>query len=105
MRQAFIGVDVGTSSARAGVFDERGALLATNRHPITLWHEAGNVVEQSSAEIWSACAAAVRAAMAEAGLPPSAVGGWASTRPARWWCSIRGPTRSPSVRPARRAAT
>jgi D-ribulokinase len=75
MKQAFIGVDVGTSSARAGVFDERGALLATARHPITLWHEAGNVVEQSSSEIWSACTAAVRAAMAEAGLPPSAVGG------------------------------
>ncbi len=75
MKQAFIGVDVGTSSARAGVFDERGALLATARRPITLWHEAGNVVEQSSAEIWSACAAAVRAAMAETGLPPSAVGG------------------------------
>src|SRR4051812_34389419 len=75
MRQAFIGVDVGTSSARAGVFDERGALLATARHPITIWHEAGNVVEQSSSEIWSACIAAVRAAMAEAGLPPSAVAG------------------------------
>ncbi|HSS82889.1 MAG TPA: FGGY family pentulose kinase, partial [Reyranella sp.] len=75
MRQAFIGVDVGTSSARAGVFDERGALLATARHPITVWHEAGNVVEQSSSEIWSACTAAVRAAMAETGLPPSAVGG------------------------------
>src|SRR5712671_1579935 len=75
MRQAFIGVDVGTSSARAGVFDERGALLATARHPITVWHEAGNVVEQSSAEIWSACTAAVRLAVAEAGLPPSAVNG------------------------------
>jgi D-ribulokinase len=75
MRQAFIGVDVGTSSARAGVFDERGALLATARHPITVWHEAGNVVEQSSSEIWSACTDAVRTAMAEASLPPSAVGG------------------------------
>jgi D-ribulokinase len=75
MRQAFIGVDVGTSSARAGVFDERGTLLATARHPITVWHEAGNVVEQSSSEIWSACAAAVRSAMAEAKLPPSAVRG------------------------------
>src|SRR6202521_5222396 len=75
MRQAFIGVDVGTSSARAGVFDEKGALLATARHPITVWHEAGNVVEQSSSEIWAACAASIRAAMAEAALPPSAVKG------------------------------
>jgi D-ribulokinase len=75
MRQAFIGVDVGTSSARAGVFDESGTLLATARHPITVWHEAGNIVEQSSSEIWAACAASVRAAMAEAALPPSAVRG------------------------------
>src|SRR6267142_277217 len=75
MRQAFIGIDVGTSSARAGVFDENGVLLATARHPITVWHEAGSVVEQSSAEIWSACAASVRAAMGEAAIPPSAVKG------------------------------
>ena len=75
MQQAFIGVDVGTSSARAGMFDETGRLLATARHPITVWHEAGSVVEQSSSEIWAACVAAVRAAMAEAALPPSAVKG------------------------------
>ena len=75
MRQAFIGVDVGTSSARAGVFDETGMLLATARCPITVWHEAGNVVEQSSSEIWAACVTAVRAAMVEAALPPSAVKG------------------------------
>ena len=75
MRQAFIGVDVGTSSARAGVFDETGTLLATARHPITVWHEAGSVVEQSSSEIWAACAASVRTAMVEAAIPPSAVKG------------------------------
>jgi D-ribulokinase len=75
MRQAFIGVDVGTSSARAGVFDEGGTLLATARHPITVWHETGNIVEQSSSEIWAACAASVRAAMGEAALPPSAIKG------------------------------
>src|SRR6185503_20167482 len=75
MRQAFIGVDVGTSSARAGVFDEKGSLLATARHPITVWHEAGSVVEQSSSEIWAACGAAVRAAMADAAIAPAAVKG------------------------------
>src|SRR3979411_2915094 len=77
MRQAFIGIDVecGPSSARAGVFDEKGSLLATARHPITVWHEAGGVVEQSSSEIWAACVASVRTAMVEAAISPSAVKG------------------------------
>ena len=34
---AFIGVDVGTLSARAGIFDERGHLLATAKRPIKIW--------------------------------------------------------------------
>src|ERR1700752_4976693 len=75
MQQAFVGIDVGTSSARAGIFDENGTLLATARHPITVWHEAGSVAEQSSAEIWAACATSVRTAMAEAALPASAIKG------------------------------
>src|SRR5258708_16009780 len=75
MQQAFVGIDVGTSSARAGIFDEDGTLLATARHPITVWHEAGSVAEQSSTEIWAACATSVCAAMAEAALPASAVKG------------------------------
>ena len=75
MSQAFIGIDVGTSSARAGVFDQSGTLLATARNPIRIWHEAGGVVEQSTADIWAACAASVRTAMARAAIPPSAVKG------------------------------
>jgi D-ribulokinase len=75
MRQAFIGIDVGTSSTRAGIFDERGNLLATARHPIQTWQEAGDIVEQSSADIWNACASSVRSAMAEAALSPDCVKG------------------------------
>ena len=75
MQQAFVGIDVGTTSARAGIFDENGSLLATARHPITVWHEVGSVVEQSSSGIWDACVASVRAAMAEATLPASAIKG------------------------------
>jgi D-ribulokinase len=75
MQQAFVGIDVGTSSARAGIFDENGSLLATARHPITVWHEAGSIAEQSSSGIWEACAASVRAAMAEAAVPASAIKG------------------------------
>src|ERR1700740_176125 len=73
--QAFIGVDVGTTSTRAGIFDEAGNLLATARHPIQVWHEAGDIVEQSSSDIWDAACSAVRAAMVEAALPSDAVKG------------------------------
>ena len=30
----YLGIDVGTGSARAGLFDENGALLATAKHDI-----------------------------------------------------------------------
>jgi D-ribulokinase len=75
MEQAYIGVDVGTSSTRAGVFDEKGKLLGTAKHGITTWHEAGDIVEQSSTDIWQACTAAVCAAMAEAAVKSDAVRG------------------------------
>jgi len=73
--RAFIGVDVGTTSARAGIFDERGALLATARHPIAIWREPGAIVEHSSADIWSACTATVRSSMREARLRPDDIAG------------------------------
>ena len=63
MPRAYIGVDVGTTSTRAGVFDEAGTLLATARHPIRIWQEAGDIVEQSSQDIWDACVRSVRTAM------------------------------------------
>jgi len=75
MRQAFIGVDVGTTSARAGLFDAEGTLLATARRPIALWREAGDIAEQSTEDIWQACAGAVRDALAEANMPPALVKG------------------------------
>ncbi|MGY8707789.1 FGGY-family carbohydrate kinase [Bradyrhizobium sp. 18BD] len=75
MPRAYIGVDVGTTSTRAGVFDEAGTMLATARHPIRIWHEAGDIVEQSSEDIWDACIKSVRAAMAEAAIVPDSVGG------------------------------
>jgi FGGY-family pentulose kinase len=73
--QAFVGVDVGTSSTRAAVFDETGKLLGIARRPIKTWHETGDIVEQSSTDIWNACTAAVGAAMAEAAIRPDAVKG------------------------------
>jgi D-ribulokinase len=71
----FIGVDVGTASARAGVFDDSGALLASARRDIPLYLEPGDIAESSSENIWAAVCAAVREAVAKAGITPEAVKG------------------------------
>ena len=75
MREAYIGVDVGTLSARAGVFDNAGRLIASARRPIVIWREPGDIVEQSSDDIWRAATRAVREAMEASGLAPEAVRG------------------------------
>ena len=76
-RSLFIGVDVGTGSARAGVFDAAGALLGVRREAIQTWRDPGDFVEQSSDDIWRACCVAVRGAMAEAGATAPEIGGLA----------------------------
>ncbi len=75
MAEAYLGIDVGTGSARAGLFDRHGRLLAAAKRPIRLWREDPNVFEQSSDDIWQAIRASVREALAAAGLPGEAVKG------------------------------
>ncbi|MBO9126650.1 MULTISPECIES: FGGY-family carbohydrate kinase [unclassified Rhizobium] len=70
-----IGVDVGTGSARAGVFDLGGRMLASAKRDITLYREAGSIVEQSSNEIWQAVCEAVRQSVLDAAVDPRAVVG------------------------------
>ncbi|KAL0763496.1 hypothetical protein Bca101_079647 [Brassica carinata] len=60
-RSVFLGVDVGTGSARAGLFDESGKLLGSSSSPIQIWKD-GDCVEQSSTDIWHAVCAAVKSA-------------------------------------------
>ncbi len=71
----FIGVDVGTGSARAGIFDLRGQLLGSAKHAIQTWYLPGEMVEQSSEDIWQACVAAVRQALRESAIDPARVRG------------------------------
>ncbi|TCQ08908.1 FGGY-family pentulose kinase [Rhizobium sp. PP-F2F-G36] len=66
--QYVIGVDVGTGSARAGVFDLAGQMLGVAKRDITLFREGGGMVEQSSTEIWAAVCDVVRSAVATAGI-------------------------------------
>lgn len=71
----YLGVDVGTGSARAGVFDARGTLLGAASEPFATFRPEPDFVEQSSDDIWRACGVAVRAALARAGVPKERVRG------------------------------
>jgi D-ribulokinase len=69
-----IGVDVGTGSARAGLFNLAGEMLAMARQDIRLWRD-GASVEQSSDDIWRAVCAAVREAVAKSGVRSEQIAG------------------------------
>lgn len=73
--QHFLGIDVGTGSARAGVFDVSGTLLGSAKADIALWRDAGGIVEQSSNDIWRAVCASAREAVRRAGVAPQSVAG------------------------------
>ena len=71
----WLGIDVGTGSARAGVFAADGRLLGAARHDLRTWREGGEIVEQSSDDVWAACRVATRGALTAASLPGEAVRG------------------------------
>ena len=70
-----IGVDVGTGSARAGIFDVAGRMVASAKRDITLFHASGSIVEQSSGEIWNAVCDSVKDALSQAEVSPDQVAG------------------------------
>ncbi|TKA98300.1 ribulokinase [Cereibacter changlensis] len=75
MDRHVIGIDVGTGSARAGVFDARGALLGAGKCDIAMHRPDGRIAEQCSAQVWDAVCAATRKALAQAGIDPASVAG------------------------------
>lgn len=68
-----IGVDVGTASARAGLFDLRGNRLAIASEPIQIHRPMPEYAEQSSEDIWRAVGKVVRQVVQEAPVKPEQV--------------------------------
>lgn len=71
----FLGIDVGTGSARAGLFTTDGRGVGRGQRDLRIWRTIPDHVEQSSDDIWNAVTGAVADALADAGRPGSAVQG------------------------------
>jgi len=82
----YIGLDVGTGSARACLIDENGDILSVADKDIETWHDkAGYYVrlvvkrakqqEQSTDDIWAACCSVTRQVVQESGVDPKSVKG------------------------------
>jgi FGGY-family pentulose kinase len=73
--QFVIGVDVGTGSARAGLFDAHGSMLASSVQPIQMWRPKPEHVEQSSDDIWRAICFTIRECLEQTGIAARDVAG------------------------------
>ncbi len=70
-----MGIDVGTGSARAGVFDGQGHMLGAASREIEMFRPQPDFVEQSSTNIWRAVCDATREAVREARVQPDRIAG------------------------------
>lgn len=68
-----LGIDVGTGSTRAGLFDTNGDLIAVSKQDIMLFSEGSSIFEQSSEDIWSAVCFCVRDVIRQTGVDPAMV--------------------------------
>ncbi|MFE0017488.1 FGGY-family carbohydrate kinase [Mesorhizobium sp. NPDC059054] len=68
MAPVLAAIDVGTGSARAGLFDRDGQLLARAERPIAMNQASAGHYEQDSENIWAAACEAMRAARQAAGV-------------------------------------
>jgi FGGY-family pentulose kinase len=75
MEALYLGVDVGTGSVRAGLFDANGVRRGMGTEPILIFRPEEDFVEQSSEDIFRAAGKAIRQALSQAGAPATSVQG------------------------------
>lgn len=71
----FVGVNVGTGSARAGVFDVHGALKGVAKRPTITYRNDADHAEQSSAQVWQAVCESVAEAVEASAVSPQDIAG------------------------------
>ncbi len=73
--ESFLGIDVGTGSVRAALFDLQGRKRGRGSRAIGIWHPRDGYAEQSSEDIWQAAAGATHDALREARVDREQVAG------------------------------
>lgn len=68
-----LGIDIGTGSARAGIFTPDGVMLAEAKTPIAMHRPAEHHVEQSSTDIWRAVCSATQRAREASGVAAASI--------------------------------
>ncbi|OQD68523.1 hypothetical protein PENDEC_c034G01790 [Penicillium decumbens] len=71
----FIGIDVGTGSARACIIDAKGDIVGLASENIGLWQPEHGYYEQSTSDIWRCICAAVQRAISQHNINPETVCG------------------------------
>ncbi|KAI5949258.1 hypothetical protein KGF57_004857 [Candida theae] len=71
----YVGVDVGTGSARACLIDTNGIILGLAEKPISRQELKPNYITQNSTEIWNAICYCVKRCLSESGVDPQHVFG------------------------------
>ncbi|RLV96337.1 putative sugar kinase [Spathaspora sp. JA1] len=71
----YVGVDVGTGSARACLIDTNGIILGLAERPITRHELKANFITQNSTEIWNAICFCVKSCLRDSGVEPEHVFG------------------------------
>lgn len=71
----FVGVDVGTSSTKAVVFDASGSALGSGTSRYEVDRNGRGYAEQDPTNWWAAAAASLQTAIGESGVSPNAIAG------------------------------
>ncbi|ODV67115.1 Pentulose kinase [Hyphopichia burtonii NRRL Y-1933] len=71
----YVGVDVGTGSARACLIDTNGIILGLSERPIKRHELKPNFITQNSTEIWNSICYCVKNCLRDSGVDPSEVFG------------------------------
>ena len=74
-RKFLLGVDLGTSAAKAGLYDLAGNLLSEGRTEVPLYYPQPDAVEQDMQDFYQSAAVAIRQCLGACNVDPAAIAG------------------------------